>query len=148
MKLDHVYIATAPLQTLSDLEWEALCDHCGRCCLVKLEDDETNEVFYTNMICRKYDLELGRCSCYPTRKQQVPGCVDIRNFPEDIYSQLPETCAYRLRFNEQPLPKWHPLVAGDNSKMDQLMPHIKYRAVSEESIHEEQFEDHIIHDIK
>ncbi len=146
--MDFSSIVSAPLTSLSDTEWEALCDHCGRCCLVKLEDEATDEVFYTNIICRLYDLEQGRCRCYAQRKQQVPGCVDIRKFSKEIYSQLPETCAYRLRYNGQPLAEWHPLIAGGDKKMQQVMSHIKYRAVSEEGLHEEQYEDHIVDDIK
>ena len=148
MNLDYSYIANAPLAALSDPEWEALCDHCGRCCLLKLEDDETNEVFYTNMICHMYDLELGKCSCYQKRKIKVPSCVDIKNFGEEIYSQLPTTCAYRLRFNELPLPEWHPLITGNTKSIEDENIIIKYRAISEDGIHEEQYEDHIIHDIE
>jgi len=144
---DNTFI-TKPLKSLSDSEWESLCDHCGRCCLVKLEDDQSLEVFYTNIICQLYDLEQGQCRCYSKRKQRVPGCVDIRNFGDDIYSQLPETCAYRLRFNNKPLFDWHPLIAGDTKKMNKEMSHIKYRAISEEGLHEDQLEEHIVNDIK
>lgn len=147
-KLDVAYIINAPLAELSEQEWEALCDNCGRCCLVKLEDDRTNEVFYTNMICRLYDIEQGQCSNYSKRKEKVPGCVVIRQFSDEIYSQLPETCAYRLRFNDLPLPVWHPLLAGDTDRMQQEMIMIKHRAVSEDGIHEDQFEEHIVDDIK
>lgn len=146
--LDIQHIISSPLNALSELEWEALCDHCGRCCLVKLEDDETNDVYYTNMICHQYDLQQGKCSDYSQRKEKVPGCVDIKKFGEQIYSQLPETCAYRLRHNGLPLYEWHPLIAGSHESMLEVMPHIKFRAILETDIHEEQFEDHIVDDIK
>ena len=146
--LDFSYISSAPLDSLSQLEWEALCDHCGRCCLVKLEDDETDEVFYTNMICHMYDLKQGQCSCYSERKNKVPGCVDVRQYGNEIYTQLPETCAYRLRFFNMPLPERHPIIAGNNKLMLENNICIKYRAISEEGIHENQFEDHIVSDIK
>jgi len=146
-KQDTARIVDTPLDELSDLEWEALCDHCGRCCLIKLEDDQTNKVFYTNIICREYDIKKGRCGCYSSRKKRVPGCVVIRQFGNEIYSQLPETCAYRLRYDNKPLPAWHPLLAGNTTKMQQAMIYVKQRVVSEQNIHEEQFEDHIISDI-
>ncbi len=142
-----VNIATAPLDTLSDSEWEKLCDQCGRCCLIKLENEQTNEVFYTNIICRLYDIETGQCSSYLERKELVPGCIVIRQFGNQIYSQLPETCAYRLRYNNKPLPEWHPLLTGNTEKMQQALIYVSERVVLEQSIHEEQFEDHIIDDI-
>lgn len=148
MNVDIKSITNKPLESLSNNEWEALCDHCGRCCLIKLEDEDTADVFYTNVICHLYDLEQARCSDYAKRKQKVAACIDIKKFGEGIYSQLPETCAYRLRYNRQPLPEWHPLIAGDFEKMQQAMKHIKYRAISEQGIHEEQLEDHIVYDIK
>lgn len=148
MKEDFSSIVSQPLASLSDEQWEALCDHCGRCCLLKLENEETDEVFYTNIICHLYDLDEGRCCNYSQRKQKVVGCVDIKKFGGEIYSQLPETCAYRLRYNNLPLPDWHPLVAGGDGKMQQAMKHIKYRAISEEGLDEKQFEDHIVNDIK
>ena len=141
------YIINAPLAELSDSQWEALCDRCGRCCLIKLEDEQTDKVFYTNIICREYDIEEGCCGCYENRQQSVPGCIVIRAFDESIYSQLPSTCAYRLRYNNQPLPEWHPLLVGHYGKMQQANIFVKQRVVSEEYIHEEQFEDHIIDDI-
>lgn len=147
MSKERVDIATAPLETLSDSEWEQLCDHCGRCCLIKLEDDQTTEVFYTNIICKQYDIEKGRCGSYPERQQLVPGCIVIRQFGKEIYSQLPETCAYRLRYNNKLLPEWHPLLTGNTRKMQQAMISVRDRVVSEQSIHEEQFEDHIVDDI-
>jgi len=147
-KLDVEHIINAPLNELSDSEWEALCDNCGRCCLIKLEDDETDEVFYTNMICRLYDIEKGQCSNYRNRKEKVPGCVDIKSFGNEIYSQLPETCSYRLRYHNLPLPSWHPLFVGNTDTMQQQLITIKHRTVSEEGIHENQFEEHIVDDIK
>lgn len=141
------HIINTPLNKLSDSEWEALCDHCGRCCLIKLENDQTDEVFYTNIVCQQYDIEKGQCGNYQARQQFVPGCIVIRQFGEEIYSQLPETCAYRLRYNNKPLPEWHPLLTGNTKEMQQAMIYVKSRVVSEQSIHEDQFEDHIISDI-
>ena len=146
--IDTNHIINTPLAQLSEAEWEALCDNCGRCCLIKLEDDQTNEVFYTNMVCRLYDIEKGQCSNYQNRKEKVPSCVVIRDFGDEIYSQLPETCAYRLRHNNLALPAWHPLLNRNTDKMQQEMICINNRAVSEEGIHEDQFEEHIVDDIK
>lgn len=147
-KIDVEHILNTPLSELSDYEWEALCDNCGRCCLLKLEDEQTNDVFYTNIVCRLYNIEKGQCGDYKNRKDKVPGCVVIRQFGDEIYSQLPETCAYRLRYNNKPLPNWHPLITGDATEMQQKMIFINNQVVSEEGIHEEQFEDHIVDNIK
>ena len=38
-----------PLEQLDAREWEALCDGCGRCCLVKLEDEDSGEVAFTEL---------------------------------------------------------------------------------------------------
>lgn len=139
---------TAELSELNEQQWESLCDQCGRCCLVKLEDDETGEVHYTNIVCRLYDIEAGRCSDYPNRKTKVPECIVIREFGDEIYTQLPQTCAYRIRFNHKPLPQWHPLVAGNTQQMQNQAIPIWQQVVSEENVHEEQLQDHIIDDIK
>jgi len=102
-----------PLETLDGQEWEALCDGCGRCCLHKLEDEDTGEIVHTWLACRLLDCDTGRCSDYANRIRQVPDClqVNIRTVAE--YDWLPPTCAYRLRFLGEALPDWHPLISGN-----------------------------------
>jgi uncharacterized cysteine cluster protein YcgN (CxxCxxCC family) len=101
-----------PLAALSDAEWESLCDGCARCCLHKLEVEETGEVFWTRVACRELNLPACRCSCYAERTQRVAGCLDLRRKPVPLH-WLPPTCAYRLLAEGDDLPSWHPLRTGD-----------------------------------
>lgn len=103
-------------KSLTDMtlaEWEALCDGCGKCCLHKLEDEDTGELFYTNIACRLLDLRTGQCSRYGERFRWVPDCVQLTPADVSRINWLPQTCAYRLRASGQPLPDWHPLRTGD-----------------------------------
>lgn len=101
------------LEEMSRDEWEALCDGCARCCLVKLEDDDTGEISYTDIACRLLDHGTCRCTRYSQRNALVPDCVDLT--PEVVrrVTWLPSTCAYRLLAEGQDLRWWHPLVSGD-----------------------------------
>ena len=101
-----------PLAALNRGEWEALCDGCGRCCLHKLEDDETGELFPTNVACKLLDRRHGRCTDYANRKKWVSDCVQLATGKLEGLEWLPSTCAYRLRAKGEPLPRWHYLVSG------------------------------------
>ncbi|RYD53997.1 MAG: YcgN family cysteine cluster protein [Sphingomonadales bacterium] len=102
-----------PLAQLDRAQWEALCDGCGKCCLHKLEDDETGELHATNVACRLLDRKQGRCSDYKHRHAYVAECVRLTIGNVDQIEWLPSTCAYRLRAKGEPLPDWHYLVSGD-----------------------------------
>jgi len=102
-----------PLRELTEEEWESLCDGCGMCCLHKLQDEDTGEVFYTNVACRLLDLQTCRCRDYARRAIVVPDCLVLS--PETLGPQLcslPSTCAYRLLAEDMDLPDWHPLKSG------------------------------------
>ena len=103
---------TKPLNAMSDGEWEALCDGCGRCCLVKLQEDETDAIYFTDVACKLFDVNTCRCGDYANRSERVPDCVRLK--PEVIggLNWMPQTCAYRLLDAGQPLPEWHPLITG------------------------------------
>ena len=103
---------TKPLEAMSEAEWESLCDGCGKCCLAKLEDEDTNEIHWTSVACRLFDAGTCRCSDYENRLQRVPDCVRLT--PQNVgrLPWLPSTCAYRLIAEGKDLAWWHPLVSG------------------------------------
>lgn len=113
MSIDRPFWEVVPLARMNRVQWESLCDGCGKCCLNKLEDDETGEVFPTNVACRLLDRHAGRCSDYGNRKRRVPECVRLTPTKLDRLEWLPSTCAYRLLHAGESLPGWHPLITGD-----------------------------------
>lgn len=114
MTLAPGYWKNRPLSDLNTEEWEGLCDGCGRCCLLKLEDEDTGEFAYTDVHCRLYDPQTCSCGQYALRRTLVPGCVILSaDTIDDIKEWMPSTCAYRLLAEGEDLPKWHPLVSGD-----------------------------------
>ena len=132
------------LNEMSDEEWELLCDGCGRCCLVKLEDEESNKIYITNVACKLLDLETCRCNDYPHRLEIVPMCMNLRTDLAGMVDYLPETCAYRLLYKEQPLESWHPLMSSNSDSVVDAGASVSEFAVSEEAIHPDQLELHII----
>ena len=126
-------------------EWESLCDGCARCCLHKLEDEDTGEVFYTDVVCRYLEQSSCRCQEYQQRNTLVPNCVWLK--PEDVeaFHWLPETCAYRRVAEGQPLAAWHPLISGRAESVLEAGIAVTHRCISETRVAEEDFEDRIIH---
>ncbi|MBD3754364.1 MAG: YcgN family cysteine cluster protein [Gammaproteobacteria bacterium] len=107
------------LEEMTQQEWESLCDGCGLCCLNKLQDEETDEIVYTRIICAYSDIETGRCSDYANRSMNVPSCVQLTKERVAEFDWLPDSCAYRLIYRRQPLPDWHPLVSGQADSVKQ-----------------------------
>ncbi len=106
-----------PLKNLSHEEWESLCDGCAKCCLHRLEDEETREIHCTNVCCRYLEQERGECRDYPNRSTNVPDCLNVTlELLKDPY-WLPTTCAYRLLSVGKRLPWWHPLVSGSKDTL-------------------------------
>lgn len=106
-----------PLADLSASQWESLCDGCGKCCMAKLQDADTGEVFYTNVACKLFDENTCRCTDYTHRTERVTACINLTfNKMQDI-NWLPKTCAYQLRLHDQALPAWHPLVSGETESV-------------------------------
>lgn len=136
-----------PLARLNPAEWEALCDGCGKCCLNKLEFEDTGEVEFTNVACRLLDGDTCLCSQYDIRHQFVPECVRItpKTIAEVAY-WMPATCAYRLRFEGKPLPAWHYLISGDRETIHAEGMSMRGRTVPEFEVPEDEWENHIIED--
>jgi uncharacterized cysteine cluster protein YcgN (CxxCxxCC family) len=102
-----------PLEAMSQAEWESLCDGCGRCCLVKLEDEDTGRIHATSVGCRLFDASACRCTDYANRAEEVPDCVTLTPEAVRTLTWLPPSCAYRLLAEGKDLYWWHPLVSGD-----------------------------------
>ncbi len=135
---------TKSLDEMSTQEWESLCDGCAKCCLHKLEDEDSGDVYYTKVVCRYMDDQC-RCTEYQRRNELVPNCVWLR--PEDVenFFWLPSTCAYRLVAEGKPLQEWHPLLSGNADSVHDAGVSIKGRALSEDYVHPDGMEEHIIH---
>jgi uncharacterized cysteine cluster protein YcgN (CxxCxxCC family) len=134
-----------PLESLTREEWELLCDGCGKCCLNKLEDEDTGEVALTRVACRLLDGESCRCSQYPIRHQFVPECIVLT--PETLVKNmywLPQTCAYRLRAEGRPLFDWHPLVSGDAESVHKAGVSVQGITIPEFEVDEDDWEELII----
>ena len=135
---------TTPLSNLNDDQWELLCDGCGKCCLHKLQDEYTDEVFYSRVACRLLDTRSGGCNDYANRFSRVPDCMNIRALTADQFAWLPATCAYRLRHNDQPLPDWHPLMSDNQHSVHKQSNAIRGRVISEDEVAGVDLEDHLI----
>lgn len=132
-----------PLSELSLDEWESLCDGCGKCCLHKLEDEDTGEVCYTNVACRLMDTSNCQCTKYQMRTFLVPDCVELLPQNLDNLHWLPSSCAYRILRDGEDLPDWHPLVTGDPESTVKSGNSVAGRIVSEDDA--DDLEDHIVH---
>lgn len=132
------------LAELTREEWEALCDGCGKCCLHKLVDEDTDKVYQTNVACRLLDLETGRCGDYAHRKTLVPDCMRLTPRLVKKIGWLPDTCAYRLVDEGKPLPDWHYLISGSRETVHEADQSVRGWTVSEEEVPEDDMIDHII----
>lgn len=133
------------LEEMTQEEWESLCDGCGKCCLHKLEDEDSGDVFYTKVACQYLDLNACRCGEYAQRKSLVPDCITLKvEDVEDLF-WLPETCAYRLLAENKPLFDWHPLVSGDRNSIHKAGVSIKGKVISEKDVNPDDLEEYVVH---
>lgn len=132
------------LEQMTPVEWEALCDGCGRCCLMKLEDEDNGDIYVSDVACQLLDGETCRCSDYPHRLKQVPDCIKLT--PENVrtIAWIPSTCAYRRIAEGKGLAWWHPLVSGDPDTVASVGVSVRGRTVSETTVGPDEWEDHIV----
>lgn len=133
---------TKKLGEMTTEEWESLCDRCGKCCLIKLEDEDTREIHFTSVVCKYIDLKTCRCTRYGERTRLVPQCLDLKQHDFAEFNWLPSTCAYRLLSDGEDLPAWHPLLTGNGKSVEKAGISIKSYAMKETEI--DRPEEHVI----
>ena len=135
---------TTDLKDMSRSQWESLCDSCGRCCLHKLEDEDTNDIYFTDVVCHFMDEQTCRCPHYENRQEFVSDCLTIYPDWGDKFNWLPDTCAYRLLHEKKPLFDWHPLISNNPESVHLAGISVRGRTFSDKDIDEDEIELHII----
>ena len=132
------------LEEMTQEEWEALCDQCGKCCLHKIEDIESGEVYYTNVACRLLDLKTCQCKDYAHRSEVVPDCFPLTPKLVREINWLPESCAYRRLAEGRSLAWWHPLVSGDSTSIRFAGVSVCGKVVGEDEVDMDDLEDMVV----
>jgi hypothetical protein len=132
------------LDEMSRAEWESLCDGCAKCCLVKLEDEDTAEILYTDVVCHLLDCEACACTDYKNRSVRVPTCVTLT--PDNLkdLDWMPDTCAYKLLRDGKDLPWWHPLVSGERESVHLAGISVRGKVLSEEEVTDDELDGRIV----
>jgi len=141
---DRPFWQAKPLSAMTEAEWESLCDGCGKCCLVKLEDVATGDIKFTDVTCRLLDAGTCRCRDYPNRQSHVPDCVRLSPDSLAELTWMPDTCAYRLLYEGEDLPWWHPLLSGDPETVHLAGMSVRGRVVPETAVRERDLPRHIV----
>jgi uncharacterized cysteine cluster protein YcgN (CxxCxxCC family) len=146
--MDEPFWKTKTLEEMSPAEWESLCDGCGKCCLSKLEDEDTGEIHWTTVGCRLFDDATCRCSDYANRLARVPDCVGLTPAKVRTISWLPQTCAYRLIAEGSDLYGWHRLVSGSDQTVHEAGISMRGRTTASENdlAEPEDYFDHMVED--
>ncbi|WP_372883196.1 YcgN family cysteine cluster protein [Psychromonas sp.] len=131
------------LSKMSGKEWESLCDGCGKCCLNKIIDDDTEELHFTNVACHLLHTKSCQCRKYDKRFKLVKDCVKVSLDDIEQFHWLPASCAYRRLAEGKPLPEWHPLITGSQSAMHKGGFSVRGKIISENSIDPDNLEDYI-----
>jgi uncharacterized cysteine cluster protein YcgN (CxxCxxCC family) len=143
----HKWWQEIELKNMSSEQWESVCDKCGLCCLNKLQDDESDEIFYTKVSCKLLDVSKCQCIMYEKRKEIVPECINLtyKQLRNHAHKWLPNSCSYKLLLNGESLPEWHNLNTGSTDAMHQQKKSVKSFAISEYELGEDDYlEDFII----
>ncbi len=126
-------------------EWESICDGCAKCCLTQLQDEESEQLVFTNVACDLLNDNTCLCTDYDNRSERVPSCVtmDAGNV-EQAAEFAPPSCAYRLLLLGEPLPEWHHLISGDTDTVHQQGKSARGRVVFQRDVDEESIEDYVV----
>lgn len=122
---------TVKLADMTAAQWEAVCDGCAKCCLVKLQDEDNGEIVFTDIVCNLLDQQSCRCAHYEERTKLVPDCVKLTKDNLDKIDFMPPSCAYRLLHEGKDLPQWHPLVSGRADSVVEAGMSVKGRVIAE-----------------
>ena len=139
----NAFWKTKTLRQMSSSEWEALCDGCGKCCLIKLIDDLSDDLHYTTVACKLLDCDSCRCGDYKNRKKLVEDCVILSPRLVEELHWMPSTCAYRLIYEGKDLYWWHPLVSGNPNTVHEAGISVKGRAISEREVKDAELPNYI-----
>ena len=131
------------LDQFTKKEWEALCDRCGKCCLIKLEDIDNSEIYYTNVSCKLLCTKTAKCSSYSNRKEIVKDCVKLSYKNLELLNWMPNTCSYKLIYEGKDLPYWHYLVTGDLKKMIKEKVSIRGKVINEKKVKKKDLHNYI-----
>ncbi len=137
------------LTEMSRDEWESLCDHCGKCCLLKLQDEDSENdaaesVYYTDVVCDLFDKQDGHCTDYWNRETRVPTCIKLTQENLDDIEWLPPSCSYRRIFEGRGLADWHHLISGDKNTIHETSHSVIGKVVFEKDVDEDSLEEHIV----
>lgn len=143
MASEKPFWETKTLTQMTGAEWESLCDGCGRCCLYILHNEDSGDVFETDVACKLFDAKKRRCTDYENRSVRVPDCVRLTPQNAQALSWMPKTCAYRRLANGQSLPDWHPLITGDPSTVERAGVAVPPDLIPEEEIDDDLLESRI-----
>ena len=119
------------LRDMSQDEWESLCDGCALCCLQKLQNDDTGDIYYTDIACKLLNVDTCRCVDYSARARLVSSCLVLTVDEPETFKWLPGSCAYRRLSEGKDLPEWHPLITGDANSVHDVGISARGKAVSE-----------------
>ncbi len=122
------------MEQMTPEQWESLCDGCAQCCLHKLEDEESGDIYFTRVVCKLLDIEKCQCTQYEQRHILNPECIELTSEVVKRLHWLPETCAYRRLAFHEALPSWHPLITGDKESVHQNGISVRGRVISENEI--------------
>jgi len=134
------------LEEMTPVEWESLCDGCARCCLIKFEDEDTGQIYHTNVVCELLDIYHCTCTRYTERSVLVPTCLTLSPNLVRQLAWMPETCAYRLLAEGKDLPAWHPLLSGDANSVHSAGISVRAKVVSAKDIDDEDLPDYVVDD--